>query len=43
MEWSVPHMGSRKCFVAVVVFIVGWDDPNSGEQVRFRGNNNWHK
>lgn len=26
MEWSVLQMGSRKCFVSVVLFIVGWDD-----------------
>lgn len=33
MELSVPRMGSRKCFVALVVFIVGWDDPQLEEHL----------
>lgn len=33
MESSVLQMGSRKCFVAAVVFIVGWDDPRLEEHL----------
>lgn len=33
MELSVLQMGNRKSFVAVVVFIVDWDDPYSEEHL----------
>lgn len=37
MELSVLPMGSRKCFVVLVGFIVGWDDPHLEEHFGFCG------